>query len=174
MISVSPSGRCSGRRGTRTHNPVWGAPLATGLLASSLAFPLQWSHRESHPDLRHARAVSSCWTMTPCRDRSQWTRRESNPDLRLAKAASSRWTMGPSVVSGPPGSRTRGEPLWGRSCVQGRRLAVGPAAPILEPEVRSGLEPEPPPYHGGVPPITAADRSSTVVPAGLEPALSCL
>ena len=32
----------------------------------SLKSPLsQWTHRESHPDLRHARPASSCWTMSP-------------------------------------------------------------------------------------------------------------
>ena len=69
MISVSPPGRCSGRRGTRTHNPVKGRPASNGAAFQFACLPtnLEWSHRESHPDLRHARAVSSCWTMTPYR-----------------------------------------------------------------------------------------------------------
>src|SRR4051812_22618165 len=41
-------------------------------------------------------------------------------------------------------------------------------------KARSGLEPEPPPYHGGVPPVTPADRGNRVAPAGLEPAPSCV
>ena len=30
-------------------------------------FRIQWTHRESNPDFRHARAVSSRWTMSPLR-----------------------------------------------------------------------------------------------------------
>jgi hypothetical protein len=53
-----------------------------------------------------------------------------------------------------PGSRT---PI---SCLQGRRLPVGPAAHRSPAKVRPGLEPGPPPYRGGMPPVTPADRNS--------------
>jgi hypothetical protein len=44
---------------------------------------------------------------------------------------------------GPPGNRT---PI---SWVQTKRLPIGPAARRIR-EVRSGIEPNPPPYRGGV------------------------
>jgi hypothetical protein len=46
-------------------------------------------------------------------------------------------------LSGPPGNRT---PI---SWVQTKRLPIGPAARRIR-EVRSGIEPDPPPYRGGV------------------------
>src|SRR5688500_13313978 len=40
--------------------------LATSFLSQFGYLPLkQWTHRESNSDLRHARAVSSRWTMSP-------------------------------------------------------------------------------------------------------------
>ena len=94
-------------------------PAVSGYLPS-----LQWTHRELNPDLRHARAVSCRWTMSPS-NLPKWTAGESNPDLLRAEQVSCRWTSSPIA---------------------------------REPEVRSGLEPEPPPYRGGMPPITPADR----------------
>jgi hypothetical protein len=42
----------------------------------------------------------------PATFRIQWTHRESNSDFRHARAVSSRWTMSPSSVVDRPGNRT--------------------------------------------------------------------
>ena len=76
---------------------------------------MQWTDRESNSDFRHARAVSSRWTMSPFV--FSGPAGESNPDLLSASEASSRWTSRPSSS-----------------------------------EVRLGIEPSLPPYHGGVQP----------------------
>ena len=169
MISVSPPGRHSGRRGIRTHNPVRGAPLATGVLASSPAsrtpesgatgnrtrtsatpgrcppagpwarlHHAQWTRRESNPDLRHARATSSPWTMGPSiADSAEWTAGESNPDLRRAMPVSSRWTSSPFEERNRPGNRRRSPPIEGppenrtRSPSLPRRCAAGTPADRL-------------------------------------------
>jgi hypothetical protein len=80
----------------------------------------------------------------PATFRMQWTHRESNSDFRHARAVSSRWTMSPSSAVDRPGNRT---PI---SSVQTRHLPVGRAAQLSE--VRLGIEPSLPPYHGGVQP----------------------
>ena len=65
MISVSPSSQ-SGRRGSRTHVAVKPHGLANRPGEPYPAtFRIQWTHRESNSDFRHARAVSSRWTMSP-------------------------------------------------------------------------------------------------------------
>ena len=56
-------------------------------------FRIQWTHRESNSDFRHARAVSSRWTMSPFV--FSGPAGESNPDLLGANEASSRWTSRP-------------------------------------------------------------------------------
>src|SRR5262249_30314348 len=56
-------------------------------------FRNQWTHRESNSDFRHARAVSSRWTMSPIA--FSGPAGESNPDLLGANEASSRWTSRP-------------------------------------------------------------------------------
>jgi hypothetical protein len=87
-------------------------------------FRSQWTHRESNSDFRHARAVSSRWTMSPFRsvDRPgnrtpiSWLQarhlpvgraahvffqrsvRESNPAFRLTKAVCGRSTYRPQVI----------------------------------------------------------------------------
>ena len=58
-------------------------------------FRNQWTHRESNSDFRHARAVSSRWTMSPFSGPAG----ESNPDLLGANEASSRWTSRPCLLS---------------------------------------------------------------------------
>ena len=73
----------------------------------------------------------------------QWTDRELNPDLQFAELASSHWTISPYFFSGPDESRTRHTDLARVS-----RL-LGTCQP-LEPEVRRGVEPRPPPYQRGV------------------------
>ena len=77
-MSVSPSSQKSGRRGIRTHIP---AVEPHGLANRPgepypATFRIQWTHRESNSDFRHARAVSSRWTMSPY---VQWTGRGIEP-----------------------------------------------------------------------------------------------
>src|SRR5262245_17131522 len=60
-------------------------------------FHIQWTHRESNSDFRHARAVSSRWTMSPFV--FSGPAGESNPDLLGANEASSRWTSRPCFLS---------------------------------------------------------------------------
>ena len=64
-MSFSPSGQ-SGRWGNRTlSNPVKGNWLAPSFLSQFGYLPFQWTHPESNWGLRHARAVSFRWTMSP-------------------------------------------------------------------------------------------------------------
>src|SRR6267142_3315947 len=58
-------------------------------------FHIQWTHRGSNSDFRHARAVSSRWTMSPFA--FSGPAGESNPDLLVASQASSRWTSRPCL-----------------------------------------------------------------------------
>ena len=41
-------------------------------------YSLKWTHWESHPDLKHAKLVSSCWTMSPSSG-SRGTRTHKSP-----------------------------------------------------------------------------------------------
>jgi hypothetical protein len=41
---------------------------------------IKWTHWESHPDLKRAELVSSCWTMSPSK-RKPW---DSNPQVACA------------------------------------------------------------------------------------------
>ncbi len=104
----------------------------------------------------------------PATFRIQWTHRESNSDFRHARAVSSRWTMSPFLRSvDRPGNRT---PI---SSVQTRHLPVGRAAHLSE--VRLGIEPSLPPYHGGVQPQhLQTTMLIAVIPDGIEPSLSWL
>ena len=119
-------------------------------------FKCQWTDRELNPDFRHARAVSSRWTISPFV--FQWTAWESNPSHRPCKGQSPPTACRPAVffkllspsafilanrsaasVEGPSGSRTR-SPSLPRTCAAG----------------------------------TPTDHVSQVIPAGIEPALSCM
>ena len=53
---------------------------------------VKWSHRESHPDLQHAKLASSCWTMTPCK-RKPW---DSNPQAASCRHLFSRQAPHPA------------------------------------------------------------------------------
>lgn len=110
----------TGTTRTQTQRKAWesnpqprgGHPASNGAAGQFACLPSNdrgWSHRESHPDLRHARAVPSCWTMTPRGEkRRSGPAGESNPDLLGANQASSHWTSRPTRIrQGPPGSRTR-------------------------------------------------------------------
>ncbi len=84
----------SGRHGIRTHIPITGARISSAARQTVSGYlPLggvslaasKWTHRELNPNLRHARAVSSHWTMSPIVvERST---RELNPVFRPTKAA---------------------------------------------------------------------------------------
>ncbi len=115
-----------------------------------LDLPLEWTHRELNPDLRHATAVSSRWTMSPspsfvewtgwesnpphrsCEDQSpprnmpahrlQRSTRELNPVFRRTKAACHRNTCRPSVLS-------NNDPGWNRTI---GLLDVGQASSPLD------------------------------------------
>ena len=99
MILLFTIGATSGRRGIRTLIPSRGNRLSrTARQTVSDYLPFEWTHRELNPDLRHARAMSSPWTMGPSFSASvcaQWTAGESNPDFRCAKPVSFRWTSSP-------------------------------------------------------------------------------
>ena len=104
MISVSPSSQ-SGPAGESPHMVVKPHGLANRPGEPYPAtFRIEWTHRESNSDFRHARAVSSRWTMSPLSGPAG----ESNPDLLVASQASSRWTSRPcqrSVWELNPGFR---------------------------------------------------------------------
>ena len=128
MILLFTIGAASGRRGIRTLIPLGGTALA-----GRLGKPYPTTFRSSGP--------------TGCR-----TRISATPGRRRPLGP---WALrSQTLPSGPPGSRT---PI---SCLQDRCLSIGPAAqkPPTNREVRPGLEPGPPPYRGGVPPVTLADR----------------
>ena len=95
----------------------------------------QWTDRELNPDFRHARAVSSRWTISPFA--IQWTAWESITQILQGSVAS----IGMQAHSsrGPFGSRTR-SPSLPQTCATG----------------------------------TPTDHFFRVIPAGIEPALSCM
>ena len=95
----------------------------------------------------------------------QWTHPESNWDCRHARAVSCRWTMSPCFFSGPDGNRTHHTDL--------ARISRLPwYMPARLSEVRPGIEPGLRPYHGRVLPEHLQTVVS-VIPAGIEPAVSC-
>ena len=104
----------------------------------------------------------------------KWTRRDSNSDFRPAEAVSCRFDHEPFEMSVASATDRRdGSPSW-RSVDP---MGVEPIAPILQgsvaargqaqldrdgllpaAEVRPGIEPGPPPYHGGMRPSAPTDR----------------
>ena len=72
------SGCFSSPGGTRTPDPLLVRELPSPLGYRTMLF--QWTHRESHPDLRHATPASSCWTMSPFGER-RFTRKHAPKDL---------------------------------------------------------------------------------------------
>ena len=70
------------QRKARDSNPhaLAGALVSTEARpAVSGYLPFEWTHRESNPDLRHARATSSPWTMGPSISASRVDRRGVEP-----------------------------------------------------------------------------------------------
>ena len=82
----------------------------------------------------------------PATFRIQWTHRESNSDLRHARAVSSRWTMSPSRSVDRPGNRTPISSVQTRHLPVGRaahvlsevRLGIEPSLPPYQ----SGVQPQ--------------------------------
>ena len=76
----------------------------------------------------------------------QWTHRESNSDFRHARAVSSRWTMGPFHSVDRPGNRTPISSVQTRHLSVGRaahvlsevRLGIKPSLPLYQ----SGVQPQ--------------------------------
>ena len=97
----------------------------------------------------------------------QWTDRELNPDLQFAELASFHWTISPLYRV----DRARVE--LATPTLQGSVASWEHASP-LSPEVRSEIEPDLPPYRGGMLPEHLQTISSTVIPGGVEPPLSWL
>ena len=80
-------------------------------------FKCQWTDRELNPDFRHARAVSSRWTISPFVFSGPHGSRTHHTDL--ARVSRPQRHAGPSVVlRGPSGSRTR-SPSLPRTCAAG-------------------------------------------------------
>ncbi len=87
-------------------------------------------------------------------------RQESNLVCDLRRVA-----CDPAHPEGSVGQQGRKDsnpvrPGWSRSPLPGGRPCRG-HRPVGRAKVRPGVEPGPPPYHGGVPPITPADRRWT-------------
>jgi hypothetical protein len=82
----------------------------------------------------------------PATFRDQWTHRESNSDFRHARAVSSRWTMSPFRSVDRPGNRTPISWLQARHLPVGRaahvisevRLGIEPSLPPYQ----SGVQPQ--------------------------------
>ena len=98
----------------------------------------------------------------------QWTDRELNPDFRHARAVSSRWTISPSLFSGPHGSRTHHTDL---ARVSRPQRHAGPSVVLRGP---SGSRTRSPSLPRTCAAGTPTDHFSRVIPAGIEPALSCM
>ena len=113
----------------------------------------QWTHPELNWDLRHARAASSPWTMSP----------RFPVDLVGVEATTP--TLQGSVA--PDGMQARSTSAgFTRADVNSRRWHGGPRS-----EVRSGIEPDPRPYQGRVLP-KHLQTAVSVIPGGIEPPIS--
>ena len=82
----------------------------------------------------------------PATFRIQWTHRESNSDLRHARAVSSRWTMSPFISVDRPGNRTPISWLQARHLAVGRAAHVlSEVRPGIEPGLppyQGGVQPQ--------------------------------
>lgn len=67
---------------------------------------MQWTHRESHPNLRFAGPMSSCWTMSPCSPSPSGSRgtrthkRDSPPPVFKTGSSSGRMTSVAAAATG--------------------------------------------------------------------------
>ena len=82
----------------------------------------------------------------PATFRDQWTHRESNSDFRHARAVSSRWTMSPFRSVDRPGNRTPISWLQARHLPVGRAAHIQPEVrPGIEPGLppyQGGVQPQ--------------------------------
>ena len=104
---------------------------------------------------------------------SQWTDRESNPGLQFAELVSSHWTISPCFKV----DRMGVEPGHRRVAVV-HRPCKGQSPPGNMPahifRGPSGNRTRSPSLPRTCAAKTPTDRSSSVIPAGIEPALSCM
>ena len=69
----------------------------------------QWTHPESHRDLRLATPASSCWTMSPCSERRfarKHAPKDLNPDQLVWNQSCCHYTRGVCCFSGSRETRT--------------------------------------------------------------------
>ena len=81
----------------------------------------------------------------PATFRIQWTHRESNSDFRHARAVSSRWTMSPFRSVDRPGNRTPISWLQARHLPVGRAAQLSEVRLGIEPSLppyQSGVQPQ--------------------------------
>ena len=114
---------------------------------------LQWTHRESNPDCRHARAVSFLWTMSPFATVDRMGIEPNAPTLQESVAP---------MEHASPFVNYRLRPS---SFLIGRRSRL---------LVRPGIEPGLPPYHSGGPPFGRCPPEHLqtmyqMTPDGVEP-----
>ena len=136
----------------------------------------QWTHRESNPDYRHARAVSSLWTMSPfglysyslSRCRSRISRSSFSLKRPLA------FPIHRKAVHIVQRTFRRRFPAVLRRRLIVERRGIEPRLPGCKPsvfpldqrpeiqEVRPGIEPGLPPYHSGGPPCGRCPPIQTI------------
>ena len=139
MISVSPSGQQGGRRGIRTHMTRRSRGLANrpGKPYPATFRSFQWTHPELNWDLRHARAASSPWTMSPC---FQVDRRGVEPRLPGCKPSVFPLDQRPEVQEVRPGFEPGLPPYHGGGPPCGRCPPKTPTDHVLQ-MIPTGIEP---------------------------------
>ena len=116
-MSVSPSGFCRYQRKAWESNPhdpkvARFSKPARRAVSGYLPKLLQWTHRESNPDYRHAIAVSSRWTMSPFFSSGPHGSRTHHTDL--ARVSRPRRHAGPFIAEVRPGVEPGLRPYHGR------------------------------------------------------------
>jgi hypothetical protein len=102
---------------------------------------IQWTHRELHPDLQCAELVSSCWTMSPFRERRfarKHAPKDLNPDQLGWNQSCYRYTRDTHLSnSGSRETRTHKSrwrpPVFKTGSSSGRMASVGAAGVGIEP-----------------------------------------
>ena len=153
MISISPSGQptpaegkgfepsshFSGNRFSKAARPTVSGYLPLPLPVDPPGIePARFSNRQG----QHAALASSRWTMSPC---CRVDRREIEPRFPACGASVVPLDQQPVSFSGPDGGRTQHTDL---ARVSRHQRHAGPF--VVLQEVRPGIEPDLPPYHGGV------------------------
>ena len=169
-MSISPPSRQRKARDLNPHDPKVARFSKPARRAVSgylpYVFNCQWTDRESNPDFRHARAVSSRWTISPFDSHSYSSSRRQS---RISRSSLSlnRPLAFPihrnDVHIVQRTFRRRFPAVFRRRFIVERR-GIEPRLPGCKPsvfpldqrpkiqEVRPGIEPGLPPYHSGVPP----------------------